>query len=229
MSMQVDGAGPAIDESQVSQMTDGTQGMSLFSARLDDVQSMSSILKTVSFVQEATCEISKAGLKFIVEHHKSLEAKAFFQASLFHSFYYADGDDTTSFSVNLGVLLECLSIFGSSVSATLKMSYAGYGSPLVLLLEDGGIVTDCSIRTSEPGELLGIDIRQTEIPGNIIMKSHWLAEVCVSPTPSSYSLNRATSRILRFQQPPICTASFSLPVSSWRRCINHGLTLSIRS
>lgn len=104
-----------------------------------------------------------------------------------------------------------------------------YGSPLVLLLEDGGIVTDCSIRTSEPGELLGIDIRQTEIPGNIIMKSHWLAEVCVSPTPSSYSLNRATSRILRFQQPPICTASFSLPVSSWRRCINHGLTLSIRS
>jgi hypothetical protein len=45
-----------------------------------------------------------------------------------------------------------------------------YGSPLVLALEDEGVLTDCTIRTSEPAEPLGIDIRETEIPGNIIMK-----------------------------------------------------------
>lgn len=98
-------------------------------------------------LQDVTCEISKSGVKFAADHHKSLEAKAFFNHDLFQSFFYADDDgqtfslkrlllffsvltqgvraEPTSFSVNLGVLLECLTIFGSSSSATLKMSYVG--------------------------------------------------------------------------------------------------------
>ena len=73
-------------------------------------------------------------------------------------------------------LLECLGIFGGD-GTTMRMSYAGYGTPLVMMLEEGGVVTDCSIRTMEPDEPNEIDIRSTEIPSNIIMKSHWLAEV----------------------------------------------------
>ena len=61
----------------------------------------------------------------------------------------------------------------------MRMSYAGYGSPLVMMLEEGGVVTDCNIRTLEAAEPTEIDIRATEIPSNIIMKSHWLAEVYV--------------------------------------------------
>jgi hypothetical protein len=60
-----------------------------------------------------------------------------------------------------------------------------YGSPLVLALEDEGVLTDCTIRTSEPAEPLGIDIRETEIPGNIIMKvrrslcsQQWAVRLC---------------------------------------------------
>lgn len=44
-------------------------------------------------------------------------------------------------------------------------------------LEEGGVVTDCNIRTMEADVPTEIDIRATEIPANIIMKSHWLAEV----------------------------------------------------
>ena len=32
--------------------------------------------------------------------------------------------------------------------------FCRYGSPLVLMLEDGGVLTDCSIRTMEPEEPL---------------------------------------------------------------------------
>mmetsp|Transcript_25154 Transcript_25154/g.65628 ORF Transcript_25154/g.65628 Transcript_25154/m.65628 type:complete len:292 (-) Transcript_25154:278-1153(-) len=189
MAMRLDDAGPAVDESDLSQMaTEGTQAVNLFSARLEDVQSIVSILRTIGFAQEAACEMSEAGLKFTVEHHKALEAKAFFQESLFKDFHFGDRGESTSITVNLGVLLECLSIFGSSPSATLKMSYVGYGSPLVLLLEDEGVLTDCSVRTSEPSDPLGIEVRQTEIPGNIIMKSHWLAEVFAEFDPTSESV-----------------------------------------
>jgi cell cycle checkpoint protein len=41
----------------------------------------------------------------------------------------------------------------------MKMTFAGYGSPLVLMLEELGVVTDCSIRTMEPDEPVEIDIR----------------------------------------------------------------------
>jgi len=114
--------------------------------------------------------MSSNGLKFIVEQSKSLEAKVFLQCGIFQEFFYAD-DEQTSFRINLTMLLECLNIFGNSATTTLRMSYAGYGSPLVLMLEDGGVLTDCSIRTMEPEEPLHIDIRSTEIPSNIIMKS----------------------------------------------------------
>ena len=86
---------------------------------------MTAFTSNLRFQQEATCEISKAGLKFTVEHSHALEAKAFFQAALFHDFFYCD-DEPTSFSINLTVLLECLSVFGSSDTATLKLSYVGY-------------------------------------------------------------------------------------------------------
>jgi|AntRauTorckE5430_2_1112549.scaffolds.fasta_scaffold85355_1 hypothetical protein len=44
----------------------------------------------------------------------------------------------------------------------MKMTFAGYGSPLVLMLEELGVVTDCSIRTMEPDEPVEIDIRVGE-------------------------------------------------------------------
>lgn len=183
-----------VPDSQRSQATSQSQlGDGLLDAKLDDVQTILSILKTVSFAQEATCLMSSNGLKFIVEQSKSLEAKVFLQCGIFHEFFYAD-DEQTSFRINLTMLLECLNIFGSSATTTLRMSYAGYGSPLVLMLEDGGVLTDCSIRTMEPEEPLHIDIRSTEIPSNIIMKSQWLADV--------FAELDMTSELLRIQISP---------------------------
>ena len=46
-------------------------------------------------------------------------------------------------------------------------------------LEEGGVLTDCTIRTIESSPGLDIDLRATEIPTNIIMKTQWLAEVSV--------------------------------------------------
>ena len=101
--------------------------------------------------------------------------QVFLQAALFSEYRYTPAHEQ-SFNLNLSVLIECLNIFGGG-NTTMRMCYAGYGHPLTLVLEEGGIVTDCSIRTLEPEQPNEIDIRATEIPSNIIMKSQWLAEV----------------------------------------------------
>ncbi|KAK3747994.1 hypothetical protein QZH41_014362 [Actinostola sp. cb2023] len=75
---------------------------------------------------------------------------------------------------------ECLNIFGSSKDSgsftTLKMCYKGYGFPLVLMLEEGGVLTNCSIQTEEPDETLDFDFSSANVLNKIIMKSECLRE-----------------------------------------------------
>ncbi|CAI5787698.1 cell cycle checkpoint protein RAD1 [Podarcis lilfordi] len=84
------------------------------------------------------------------------------------------------FRINLAVLLDCLTIFGtSSLSGTqtaLRMCYRGYGYPLTLFLEDGGVVTVCKINTQEPEEILDFDFCSTNVVNKIILQSEGLRE-----------------------------------------------------
>ena len=74
---------------------------------------------------------------------------------------------------------ECLTIFGSGSGpagsvTSMKMCYAGYGQPLVVMLEEEGVLTDCSLKTLEPDEVLDFDFCSTNVINKIIMKvSFW--------------------------------------------------------
>ncbi|XP_033123281.1 cell cycle checkpoint protein RAD1-like isoform X3 [Anneissia japonica] len=75
---------------------------------------------------------------------------------------------------------ECLTIFGGGSSQggnpALKICYAGYGSPLLLMLEENGVLTDCSIKTLEPDETLDFNFTSANVINKIIMKSDCLKE-----------------------------------------------------
>eukprot|EP00039_Didymoeca_costata_P002839 m.62994 g.62994 ORF g.62994 m.62994 type:complete len:287 (+) comp11552_c0_seq1:189-1049(+) len=160
-----------------------TQEDALLICLLDDVRTFTKIIKAITFVDEATCILSDKGLRFVVEAAKSLQAKAFLQSGLFTEFRYNSSEEH-SFDLDLNIFLDCLNIFGGECTS-MRMSYSGYGEPLVLLLEEGGVLTDCNIRTMVASTPTGIDIRSAEIPSNIIMKSHWLAEVFAALDQSS--------------------------------------------
>ena len=91
---------------------------------------------------------------------------------------------------------ECLTIFGGTpgVTTSLKMCYAGYGCPLVLVLEEDGVLTDCSIKTLEPDEILDFNFCSTNVINKIIMKSECLKE--------AFSELDMTSDILQFLMSP---------------------------
>jgi hypothetical protein len=62
------------------------------------------------------------------------------------------GDNTeVRFRVNLAALLECLSIYGAqSLPVTsLHLAYAEEDAKLHLLLEEGGVTTECTLATAD--------------------------------------------------------------------------------
>lgn len=161
----------AIDDEQ-----SGADSDYIFVAKLHNAKNLSSMLKAVHFKDVATIFISSNGLKVTVEEGKYVQASAFIQSSIFQEYEFTE--DSATFQINLSVLLECLHIFSNSTSkecgsyTALKICYAGHGTPLKLLLaEDDGVVTDCSINTVEPEELANFSFSSADVVNKIIMKS----------------------------------------------------------
>lgn len=153
----------------------------VFVAKLDNARNVSTILKAIHFKDTATVFVTSQGLKVTVEDAKCVQANAFIQAAVFHHFVLTQ--DQVTFKVNLSVLIECLTIFGSGSGSmtsnvtSMKMCYGGYGRPLVVILEEDGVLTDCSLKTLEPDEVLDFDFCSTNVINKIIMKSECLKEV----------------------------------------------------
>ncbi|XP_038059027.1 cell cycle checkpoint protein RAD1-like [Patiria miniata] len=148
-------------------------------AKADNARNVSNVLKAVHFKDKelATVFASENGLKVTVEDSKSVQANAFIQSGIFQE--YVIKEQSATFMVNLTILLECLTIFGtgtSGVTPALKMCYGGYGTPLLLLLEENGVVTDCSIKTLEPEETLDFNFCGANVINKIIMKSECLKD-----------------------------------------------------
>ncbi|KAM0747330.1 Rad1-domain-containing protein [Meredithblackwellia eburnea MCA 4105] len=71
---------------------------------------------------------------------------------------------------------------------SLRMSYAGDGEPLVLILEESGILTRCEITTYEPDPLMELPFDDESKIQKLIMKSAWLRDALQEIDPSSEKL-----------------------------------------
>ncbi|RXM30402.1 Cell cycle checkpoint protein RAD1 [Acipenser ruthenus] len=165
-------------------------------ASLDNARNLSNILKAIQFKDHATFLATSNGIKVTVEDSKCLQANAFIQAEIFQEFSIQE--DSVMFRVNLAVLLDCLTIFGGSavpgVTTALKMCYNGYGYPLTLILEEGGVVTVCKINTQEPEETLDFDFCSTNVINKVILQSDSLRE--------AFSELDMTSEVLQITMSP---------------------------
>jgi cell cycle checkpoint protein len=185
-------------------------------ARLDNVKLFSQLLKSIHFRDMSTWSVSANGIKVTVEDAKSVQTNAYIKGDIFDEFSLKPGrgdelgTDDLSFSVKLGTVLECLNMFGgvgaggeggAPGSPNLKICYAGYGHPFILLLEEAGVVTDCKIKTREAEECLDFNFANAHIVSKIIMNSDHLKDVlneldsssehiqfCVSPSDQTLEL-----------------------------------------
>ncbi|XP_043833142.1 cell cycle checkpoint protein RAD1 isoform X2 [Dromiciops gliroides] len=162
----------------LSTQTEDGNDQYILVASLDNVRNLSNILKAIHFRDHATCFATTNGIKVTVENAKCLQANAFIQAGIFQEFIVQE--ESVTFRINLTVLLDCLTIFGSTplpgTSTALRMCYQGYGYPLILFLEEGGVVTACKINTQEPEDTLDFDFCSTNVINKIILQSEGLRE-----------------------------------------------------
>lgn len=55
----------------------------------------------------------------------------------------------------------------SGASTALRMCYMGYGHPLTLFLEEGGVVTVCKINTQEPEEPIDFEFSSSNVTNKV--------------------------------------------------------------
>lgn len=122
---------PAADEDFTDSQSQGnTQkegGEVILSASLPDVAPFVALMKAISGLSNtASLIFSKAGIQIEVEYKRALQATAYLASSLFDEWFFEpptlDNEDdtmepgsyTTEIEINLGILNEVLSIYGSS-------------------------------------------------------------------------------------------------------------------
>ncbi|GAA6009870.1 hypothetical protein JCM10207_002140 [Rhodosporidiobolus poonsookiae] len=72
---------------------------------------------------------------------------------------------------------------------SLRLSYQALGEPVVLLLEESGIVTRCELTTYEPEGLLDLAFPDDDRVVRLIMKSEWLRDALAELPASSDKLS----------------------------------------
>eukprot|EP00808_Paulinella_micropora_P009199 g60195.t1 len=173
----------------------------VFECKLEDTDHLIALLQAILIEknQLVECQVSELGIKFQATKSKLLQAKAYIKRAMFSEFQIqreeeADEDETPeiSFTVNLHILLQCLRIFGGS--SHLQMSYAGYGAPVCLTLEDAGAVTQCEIVTLEPPASPDFNFRASGILNRITLKSKLLRDAFLElDVPGATFLNMRVS------------------------------------
>ncbi|GAA5876398.1 hypothetical protein JCM3774_005320 [Rhodotorula dairenensis] len=101
----------------------------------------------------------------------------------------ADGDDEDEGYGRYGRRSGKNETADEGKTTSLRLSYAGHGEPLVMLLEEGGIVTRCEITTYEPEGLLDLAFNDEDKIQRLIIKSDWLRDALLEVPTSSEKLS----------------------------------------
>lgn len=177
-----------------------------FAGSLDSAKALVAVVSSLfngKKDQHAHIVVNANGVRISVENQaKSLHAVAYVKPAMFTSFtYYGDpdhmdsdgGDEegesagvvnaSTQFRVNLASLLDCLTVFGSSdLGATsLHIGYVLSSRTLRLMLEEGGVLTECEIRTIPAGDELDFPtaFRRSRILNKAWIRSEYLREAFI--------------------------------------------------
>jgi cell cycle checkpoint protein len=82
------------------------------------------------------------------------------------------------------------------MSGVCRLSYAGIGSPLCIILEEAGVTTTCNLNTYEPESPEEIPFQRDAMQVKIIMQARWLYDAIselASTTPSRLDITASPS------------------------------------
>ncbi|XP_076224856.1 cell cycle checkpoint protein RAD1 isoform X1 [Nomia melanderi] len=156
-------------------------------AKLGNLKTIVQLLKAINFKESATCFGTENGLKLTVEDVKCMQASAYIPSHVFQEFTL---QEDVIFRINLNVLVECLCMFWSNInsqgsSVTFQLFYKGTGYPVTVLIEEDGIITDCSLKTQEPDELLDFHLEPENVLNKVVLQTELLKDILSELDPTS--------------------------------------------
>ncbi|XP_043253452.1 cell cycle checkpoint protein RAD1-like isoform X2 [Colletes gigas] len=156
-------------------------------AKLGNLKTTVQLLKAINFTENATCFGTENGLKVTVEDTKCMQASAYIPSYVFQEF---ELKEDVIFQINLNILVECLCMFWSNInsqgsSVALQLFYKGTGHPVTVLIEEDGIITDCSLKTQEPDELLDFHLEPENVLNKVVLQTELLKDVLFELDPTS--------------------------------------------
>ncbi|XP_006609911.1 cell cycle checkpoint protein RAD1-like isoform X2 [Apis laboriosa] len=148
-------------------------------AKLGNLKTIVQLLKAINFKENATCFGTENGLKITVEDAKCMQASAYIPTHVFQIFNLKED---VIFKVNLNILVECLCMFWSNIncqgsSVALQLFYKANGHPVTVLIEEDGIITDCSLKTQEPDELLDFHLEPENVLNKVVLQTELLKDI----------------------------------------------------
>lgn len=157
---------------------DGKSGFS-FSCSATDSSYFTTILGVLQMDKDkqaqATFLVTEDGIKVTVEKDRILQASAYMKSTIFQEYKIGGGDDADrEFRVDLDTLLNCLRVFGDA--SHLKLVYGGLGEDIFLILENKGVITECSVRTLEGAKPTDFSFRSSAILNQVGLSSKLLRE-----------------------------------------------------
>lgn len=144
------------------------------------------LLKAINFKETtAICYSSENGLKITVEDAKCMQAIVYIPSAVFDEF---ELKEDVIFSLSLNILIECLCMFwpaSQDNSVAVQIFYKGTGFPLSIIIEEDGVITDCSLKTLETDTLLDFHLEAENIVNKVVLQTELLKDVIAELDPTS--------------------------------------------
>ncbi|XP_012138204.2 cell cycle checkpoint protein RAD1 isoform X1 [Megachile rotundata] len=169
-------------------------------AKLGNLKTVVQLLKAINFKENATCFGTENGLKVTVEDAKCMQASAYIPVNVFQVFNLKED---VIFRINLNVLVECLCMFWSNInihgsSVALQLFYKGTGHPVSILIEEDGVITDCSLKTQDPDELLDFCLEPENVLNKVVLQTELLKDILSELDPTSDMIEVERDFLLAF-------------------------------
>lgn len=155
-------------------------------------------MKPLAFREHASVEAGPMGLKVFVEESKFMQATLYLGAETFgnYNLHPAPGCAFVSLRIPLNVFCESLNMLdaGSHATPSVKISYAGQGHPLEVIVEEGGVIIQTSIKTLVPEDIMDLNFDRDSMCSRIIMKPEALYDTFNDLDTSSPTLEIAVEK-----------------------------------
>uniref|UniRef100_A0A914EMB9 Proliferating cell nuclear antigen n=1 Tax=Acrobeloides nanus TaxID=290746 RepID=A0A914EMB9_9BILA len=143
----------------------------------ENAKEIHQVLKSMKFKEYCTFKACRDGIQFVVDDHNFQQANAYLKTEIFSELDVRV--DEVRLRVPMNILAECFNVF-SGASTALRLTYDGPGEPLVVSLEDEGIVFKCSIMCQNPQhhhKMYDFEWKNENVLAKVILKPNKAKEI----------------------------------------------------